>query len=480
MEVTAAEAKFSKHESSMRICRLRNRAAGVHLAAKHDLETKRIAFIVWRTAQMAFGGSAERDPEESWMHQPSSRTVAIIVARMIGLQNSALLQAIITAWHAGVVDRMWANDVVKLQHQLAHAAARSKARITMREAILLRRIYSAWQSHTNRVVRCDAFEEIRRLKTMSQHSVSVFTARLISCQGEALLRVSIRIWYILAILGRVGRGRVALAAAIASESGRLAVHPEGQQRSITSQSGRLASHSESQQRAIAGESGTLPVYPESQLRPFQGRTVVAQPSLSVTLGGYEATSSSPSLTPPPGPPRSPQHGSSVVTSFTTETRENSRVHQEWSMTYHVERPEEMMWGTGAAAAASSRYLARSPGMLQRRAVTAGAGSRDASLHLQVMRALKWRQAAEVRRLCELTLETWWRHCLRVRCERRVRLITDERDALEWELSNLRNGRERCKRSALAIIERSVSATLMANTLEGRTMASLPDSRSVPL
>lgn len=84
----------------------------------------------------------------------------------------------------------------------------------------------------------------------------------------------------------------------------------------------------------------------------------------------------------------------------------------------------------------------------------------------VSRTLEWRKAIEVLRLCEVALESWRWHCMRARCEREVRLLVDEKDTMHRELVHLRHGRDRCKQNAFAIIERSMSAAVLAQTLEG--------------
>jgi len=45
------------------------------------------------------------------------------------------------------------------------------------------------------------------------------------------------------------------------------------------------------------------------------------------------------------------------------------------------------------------------------------------------------------------------------------MLIDEKDAMQRELSHLRFGRARGQRNALAILERSTSAALLARTLE---------------
>merc|ERR1712019_74349 len=80
-------------------------------------------------------------------------------------------------------------------------------------------------------------------------------------------------------------------------------------------------------------------------------------------------------------------------------------------------------------------------------------------------AVDWRSTAETVALVEVALEAWWRFCIRARCAREVQLLAEEKDAMQRELSHLRHGRERCKRNALAIIERSMSAAVLARTLE---------------
>merc|ERR1712054_652071 len=99
----------------------------------------------------------------------------------------------------------------------------------------------------------------------------------------------------------------------------------------------------------------------------------------------------------------------------------------------------------------------------------------------VSRTLEWRKAIEVLRLCELALESWRWHCMQSRCEREVRLLVDEKDTMRRELVHLRHGRDRCKQNAFAIIEQSMSAAVLARSLEGGSAStSIPLSELLPV
>jgi len=83
----------------------------------------------------------------------------------------------------------------------------------------------------------------------------------------------------------------------------------------------------------------------------------------------------------------------------------------------------------------------------------------------VSRALDWRKTNHMMSLNDIVFGSWRHYCTQLRCDRQMQLLVEEKEAMQRELSYFRNGTDKYQRKAMAIIEQSMSAASVLQTLD---------------